>query len=767
MWGNLWNYFLPGSPNAGAVAPARPIKKKLRDLAQFEVTTSRFEVHKPYKSPWPLLLTATFLLAFVGYTAYRAWPAKNFITPIDKNSIEQSNEKFLIISDKSAGEEQKLRVIADKPDFRGFGELPAVFKGRVKPLDTLARNSLALISRGETYVDQNGVRQPAIKWLLDLWADFDTFKHQRIFYIESPELLKKLGLQRRPDHLYSYSQLNREQVQDTLDQLVTVARGKDQLKLEVIDKRALELSVRLRVCNELRDCDRGASVARIMPPLDVKPDRFEIERQRIVAEHFVQFGRLEELTLNTPLLIPMDQASTYSQKKRDQIDNLFQQGREIWVENKVKVPLDLKLKKLWEHQVQPPGVVSFLDNYRHIFASSEQPEPEKDNGFLKTYQQLLHDYSQRDYGKFNAALPAYRERVTAAFNSITDNTKANYAAPKVATESWFNAWNPFAIAMPFYLVAFVLALGGLMFGQRVLQPATYWLVWAIFIVHTVGLLLRMNLSGRPPVTNLYSSAIFIGWGMVLLSLILEGYARRGFGTIAATAAGFLTLKISSGLYGATKDWASTGGDTMGVMQAVLDTDFWLATHVVTVSLGYCTTLLAAIFGAIYLIVNAISFVAKQMNGQALSGFDTTSEKELNRNIYGIICFSIIFSFVGTVLGGLWADDSWGRFWGWDPKENGALIIVLWNALVLHARWGGLIKERGVAVLSLVGGVVTGWSWFGVNELGRGLHSYGFTEGTLLKLMLFAAGSFALMFLGLIPRSAAPVAEDTVDDVKMA
>ena len=77
-------------------------------------------------------------------------------------------------------------------------------------------------------------------------------------------------------------------------------------------------------------------------------------------------------------------------------------------------------------------------------------------------------------------------------------------------------------------------------------------------------------------------------------------------------------------------------------------------------------------------------------------------KDLARMIYGTLCFAMFFSFVGTVLGGLWADDSWGRFWGWDPKENGALMIVLWNALVLHARWGGMVKDRGLAVLAVVG-----------------------------------------------------------------
>ena len=90
-------------------------------------------------------------------------------------------------------------------------------------------------------------------------------------------------------------------------------------------------------------------------------------------------------------------------------------------------------------------------------------------------------------------------------------------------------------------------------------------------------------------------------------------------------------------------------------------------------------------------------------------------------IYGVVCFATLFSFVGTVLGGIWADQSWGRFWGWDPKENGALLIVIWNALILHARWGGMVKQRGMAVLAVVGNIVTAWSWFGTNMLGVGLH----------------------------------------------
>ena len=133
-------------------------------------------------------------------------------------------------------------------------------------------------------------------------------------------------------------------------------------------------------------------------------------------------------------------------------------------------------------------------------------------------------------------------------------------------------------------------------------------------------------------------------------------------------------------------------------------------------------------------------------------------------VYGILCFATLFSFVGTVLGGIWADQSWGRFWGWDPKENGALIIVLWNALILHARWGGMVRERGIMNLAIFGNIVTSWSWFGTNLLGVGLHSYGFMSGAFTALMVFVASQCVLIGLGLIPQakwrsfSKAPVAK---------
>src|SRR5215469_12833065 len=115
--------------------------------------------------------------------------------------------------------------------------------------------------------------------------------------------------------------------------------------------------------------------------------------------------------------------------------------------------------------------------------------------------------------------------------------------------------------------------------------------------------------------------------------------------------------------------------------------------------------------------------------------------------YGIVCFATLFSFVGTVLGGIWADQSWGRFWGWDPKENGALLIVLWNAIVLHALLAKWVHFRGLMVLAVGGNVVTSWSWFGTNMLGVGLHSYGFMDRAFWVLLVFIIIQLIVMNLG--------------------
>ncbi|MDB6021918.1 MAG: cytochrome c assembly protein, partial [Pedosphaera sp.] len=212
-----------------------------------------------------------------------------------------------------------------------------------------------------------------------------------------------------------------------------------------------------------------------------------------------------------------------------------------------------------------------------------------------------------------------------------------------------------------------------------------------------------------------------------------------------------------------------GSDTMEMMRAVLDTNFWLATHVVIVTLGYASTFVAGTLAVIYIVLgvftpllsqklapaSAANGVAKAAGPIAKKTSQPASQmdigKALGKMVYGIVCFATLFSFVGTILGGIWADQSWGRFWGWDPKENGALLIVLWNATILHARWGGMVRERGLMNMAIVGNIVTSFSWFGVNMLGIGLHSYGFMDAAFHWLILFIGSQLLLIVLGLLPK----------------
>ncbi|MDP2877583.1 MAG: cytochrome c biogenesis protein CcsA, partial [Holophaga sp.] len=306
------------------------------------------------------------------------------------------------------------------------------------------------------------------------------------------------------------------------------------------------------------------------------------------------------------------------------------------------------------------------------------------------------------------------------------------AQKQADSELLFNRAQPFYAGMVIYVLALLVLFASWVWKRELLQPTALAILMAGALIHTAGLASRVILQGRPPVTNLYSSAVFVGWGAVILGIILERIYRKGFGTAVAAAAGFGSLIVAHHL--------ASDGDTMEMMRAVLDSNFWLATHVVTITIGYSGTFLA---GAI-----AIGYtLRKHIVGES----DVETSKALSGMVYGVICFSLLFSFVGTVLGGIWADQSWGRFWGWDPKENGALLIVLWNAIILHARLVGYVRDRGIMIMAIFGNIITSLSWFGVNMLGVGLHSYGFMDKAFWALSGFIASQLLFMLLCWAPQ----------------
>jgi cytochrome c-type biogenesis protein CcsB len=590
-----------------------------------------------------------------------------------------------------------------------FGEIPLMYEGRVKPMETLARNSLRIVSNRETFVDGQGNKQPAVRWLLDVIARPEVAERHRVFRIDNLDVLKSLGLERRKGFRYSWREL-RERSRE-FQQLAMDARQQDAQARTLPQRKIIQLLQRVERYRLLTDAVRPL-------PLPPFPSEQEIAQQPEAASRRVAAitratrgipANSQQLAArHPPLLVPVDSAD------------------------------------------QPWQAYATAKNESYVAQHFQQQEPppavEKLSAIFEAYA------TDRAY-EFNDAVAGYQQFLTGQSHPGLDPQMAGF-------EAFFMRFAPFYHTIPLYVFALLLTVAGWLAtvgwprAAELFRSTSFWLVVLAFAVHTFALAARVAISGRPPVTNLYSSAVFVGWGCVGIGLLLELVSRLGIGNLVAAVSGIGTLIVAHFL--------AADGDTIRVLQAVLDTQFWLTVHVLTVTLGYSATFLAGLLGiflVLYLLakplVLKLGTVAGRTAGEPRPA-DLSSEgqvdatKVLGGMIYGTICFAALFSLVGTVLGGLWADDSWGRFWGWDPKENGALMVVLWNALVLHARSAHVVKERGLAVLAIGGNIITAWSWFGVNELGVGLHSYGFTEGVSRALWIFWLSQILLIGAGTLP-----------------
>lgn len=584
-----------------------------------------------------------------------------------------------------------------EPDYRAFGNLPVLYEGRLQPFDTLARNSLKLISTYQTFRDENGKKQPASLWLLDVIANPKAAAQHRVFRIDHPELIEKLKLDpKRSGFRYSLDEFQENLA--TLAKDAAAAREKQAKFRSADERKVLELERRLGVLDLL---------TKSFSPTDVRAEQWK-EDLRLALRDLQMLDRRQPPRSVPPQvggdekMIDTEGWETFARGWTQSFVSVNLLGR------KPSEPVEIFTEILVAHARTRQAQVQLADAKAGKGGTREEALRS-----LETNAEI-----------FNKKIAEYRRW-------LVNNPPADFDLDKTSFESWFNHYDAFYYSMWCYVVAFLMALLSFIGWNKPLNRAAFLTIAVTFVVHSIALGARVYISGRPPVTNLYSSAVFIGWGALILAMIYEGVARMGIGNLIGSAMGAASLGIS-GVLGAE-------GDTIKVMQAVLDTQFWLWTHVTCITLGYAVTFVAGFAGLLYVI-----------GGVSSKLLNPVFEKHLNQIIYGTVCFGIFFSFVGTVLGGLWADDSWGRFWGWDPKENGALIIVLWNALVMHARWDGMVKARGFAVLAIIGNIVTSWSWFGVNELSVGLHSYGFTEGMWFALWLFWISQAICVGVGLIP-----------------
>ena len=493
-------------------------------------------------------------------------------------------------------------------------DIPLQDEGRIKPLDTFARNHLLAFYGKRSIKEMN---LSATDWILNLILDPQNGKEQKIFNIRNPEVVSSIYLDWSTEHKYSFNEILPGLSNQAV--LINMINQQPNANRTVFEKQLLELNN-----NALR---------------------------------------FEEISyLKAMKLLPPDEIS-----KTDE----------------------------WSSPLE------FIVNGR-------SPEPHQD-AILNALQQYLAGRLEGQEASMKSAMANYKAALLMVPGELFDITV-------LKKETWMNRVNLFYTSVGLYLFAFILLGLSWMIHPLLLKRASYALLILGFLFHAYGIYLRMHIMGRPPVSTLYESVIFVAFIVILFAIILEYFRRDGLGIFVGTVSGSIFHYIGFGY--------SADGDTLGMLVAVLNSNFWLATHVTTITMGYGASLVAGFIGHLYLV-------------QAIRQPENKSNlKSIFNNLFGITLIALFFTLFGTILGGIWADQSWGRFWGWDPKENGALLIVLWQLMMVHMRLSGLAKPAEFALGMALNNIIVALAWFGVNLLQVGLHSYGFDDGVARNLFIF-------------------------------
>ena len=494
-----------------------------------------------------------------------------------------------------------------------IGDIPLQDEGRIKPLDTFARNHL-LAFYGKRSIKE--LDMGATDWIINLILNPENGRDQKIFNIRNPEVASSLFLDWTNEHKYSFNQ-------------ITPGLSEQSSMLEMIDQKDAS--------------DRTVYEKQL----------YEISRNIL---RFEEISYLKALKFIPP-------------------SNNSESGE--WLS-----PFDFILKGI--------------------------PANENQEAILNSLQMYLANRLAGNDLEMSSALNRY-EMALSTFQGI------NVKVDNLKKETWMNRVNLFYISLGLYLLSFIFLSISWMIKPILLNRVAYLLLISGTVIHGYGIFLRMQIMERPPVTTLYESVIFVSLIIMALAVLLEYFRKDGLGIFVGSVSGSVLHYVGFSY--------AADGDTLGMLVAVLNSNFWLATHVTTITIGYGASLMAGCVGHLYLI-------------QEIRGVNSASLKSIFNNLFGITLLALFFTLFGTILGGIWADQSWGRFWGWDPKENGALLIVLWQLMMIHMRLSGLAKPKEFALGMALNNIIVALAWFGVNLLQVGLHSYGFDDGVARNLFMF-------------------------------
>lgn len=558
---------------------------------------------------------------------------------------------------------------------KDFTTLPVQHEGRIKPLDSLARSELRHISGKET-LDQ----QSAIEWLAQLLFAPHQAIQLTLFQIDNLTLRQQLSLPERKGRRYSLAELlpHIERQSDRITELMQ----KDPKTLTA-DQQAL-----LRLADQTARYINLLGSANLFQPLAI-PDYPTQTYLDALIDHPGLETKLKNLV-----------------RKRGKSISTFN-ASEIQ-----KLELGMRMAQLREGADKSdllriiPARISGQKNWLSPWtAVSQDPQLQYHREFLLEWQALATAYRLQDQAGFDSAVIKIKQLDTARASD-------NFSEWRMNLEIFYHHYQPFQISACIYLIVIIL----LLLPQRLIpdkfRGGINMLAALGLCIHIIGLIARILILMRAPVGTLYETLLFV-------TLITAGFSAAQLRNQQQHIFSIIGFVFSAAMLLAAP-MISTG-DSLDLLVAVLNTNFWLSTHVICITMAYGVCIVASVIANVSLWHEANHKPHKQ-----------DSILLLRRTLIA----ALFLTTFGTVLGGIWADQSWGRFWGWDPKENGALMIVLWLTWILHGRISGKLSPRWFLATSAWLSMIVALSWFGVNLLGAGLHSYGFISGIAAALAGF-------------------------------
>ncbi len=563
-------------------------------------------------------------------------------------------------------------------EFETFSALPVLHEGRIKPLDSFARIELRKIHGTERFA---GLSAPA--WLARALFDPAAAAQDKIFTIRDPQVRQQLGLGGTDDKRFS---------------LNDIGPG--------LEKTAGMIPALMQ------------SEAKLTPP------------QKALLEIHESALTLTQLMGAFTMIFSLDGDATWLDLRKDQAA----------ITDKVKAIAAAKGKdpeKYSDQEKQLTLTAMQMEMLGGAGASNilfriMPPQWGKDDEWRSPWITLLGGGGapagaayMRQWENMAAA---WRKDDAALWAESTQQAatliQTQISPGRIRLETGFNALKPLALAEHFYGLALLVLLVALWRQNTLCYRLALGAGAVAGLLHLGAIVIRSILLERPPVGTLYESLIFVSLTIFAAAIIIELFRRDRMALAGGLGATLVLLYVAPVF--------APAGDSLEMLVAVLNTGFWLSTHVLCITIGY-----------------GVSIMAATIAHFALLRQDSKLDGVLHKTL---IC-ALFFTAFGTMLGGIWADQSWGRFWGWDPKENGALLIVVWIAWILHGKYSGHLRGTTYHIAAAYLNVIVALAWFGVNLLNVGLHSYGFTGEMAMGLGLFCAFETALMVLAYRKRGA--------------